>query len=114
MISEERKKQFKKRLEEAKASLSEEIKKLETPVDMGDFPGPDDETDESVQSYNQRSAAASLRKELTEVNLALLKMEKGTYGICEKCKQPIEEKVLDIAPDARFCRECNKVNIKKK
>ena len=113
MISEEKKKKLKNNLEEAKTSLEEEISKLETPADMGDFPGEDDNTDESEQSYNQRSAAASLRGELDDVESALIKMDKGNYGKCESCGEEIEEEVLDISPDARFCRECNKKNVVK-
>lgn len=113
MLSEEKKNKLKKNLEEMRVSLKEEISKLETPADMGDYPGPDDNTDESEQSYNQRSAAASLRGELDDVESALIKMEKKNYGKCESCGQEIEEEVLDISPDARFCKECNKKNVVK-
>lgn len=105
---------LKKQLEETKTSLSEEITKLEAPVDMGDFPGPDDETDESTQDYNQRSAAASLRTELSDIESALRKIGKGTYGICEECKKEIEEEVLSISPETRLCRNCNKKHVSKK
>jgi RNA polymerase-binding transcription factor DksA len=113
MLSEEKKNKLKQNLEEMKASLEKEILKLETPVDMGDYPGSDDNTDESEQSYNQRSAAASLRGELDGVESALIKMEKGKYGKCENCGKDIEEEVLDISPDAHFCKECNKKSITK-
>jgi RNA polymerase-binding transcription factor DksA len=114
MFSEEKKNKLKQNLEGMKVSLEKEILKLETPVDMGDYPGPDDNTDESEQTYNQRSAAASLRRELNDVESALIKMEKGKYGKCENCSKDIEEAVLDISPDAHSCKECNKKNIVKK
>jgi RNA polymerase-binding transcription factor DksA len=113
MLSEEKKNRLKKSLEEMRVSLENEISKLETPADMGDYPGPDDNTDESEQAYNQRSAAASLRGELDDVESALIKMGKGSYGKCENCSKDIEEEVLDVSPDTHFCKECNKKNITK-
>lgn len=43
---------------------------------------------------------------LRNINLALEKMKKGKYGICEKCKKTISEKRLRAIPEARFCRNC--------
>lgn len=50
----------------------------------------------------------SLEKQLKEVNLALEKIKKGQYGICEKCKRKISEKRLKAFPAARFCLKCKK------
>jgi RNA polymerase-binding transcription factor DksA len=111
MLSEEKKDQYRKQLEEMKISLEDEISKLETPTDLGDFPGPDDNTDESAETFNHRSAAAGLHEELSDINSALIKIEKGTYGKCENCGQDIEEEVLDIAPESHLCKECNKKNV---
>lgn len=44
-------------------------------------------------------------KELEEVNIALDKIEKGTYGICEVSGKPIEENRLRAIPFARTCIE---------
>lgn len=110
MIDENRKDQYKRRLEEMKISLEDEIKHLETPVDVGDFPGPDDNTDESAQTFNQRAAAAGLHNELSEVDSALIRIEKGTFGKCAMCGQDISEDVLNIAPESLYCKECNKKN----
>lgn len=96
-----------------KASLEKEVARLEKPADFGDFPGNEDEMDESTQNYNQKSAAASLREELANVDSALIKMEKGIYGQCENCGKEIEEKVLNISPDSHLCQKCNKGNVVK-
>lgn len=113
MLNQEKKEQLKKQLESAKLSLEAEIKRLETPVDVGDFPGEDDNADESTATFNQRSAAVSLREVLTNVESALSKMETGTYGTCENCGEEISETMLDITPEARFCQDCNKKNVVK-
>ncbi len=114
MLSKEKIEKYKNTLEGMKESLEDEIAHLETPVDMGDFPGEDENTDESEQAFNQRSSASSLRDELDEVESALIKIQKGNYGKCESCGQEIEEEILDISPESKFCRECNKKNINKK
>lgn len=50
----------------------------------------------------------SFELQLKNVNLALEKIKKGKYGICEKCKKRIEEERLKIYPAARYCLNCNK------
>lgn len=40
---------------------------------------------------------------LNEVNTALEKMERGTYGICEVCHEPIEEERLLVDPLIKVC-----------
>jgi sigma-B regulation protein RsbU (phosphoserine phosphatase) len=45
----------------------------------------------------------SLIKLLHEVDVALEKMQKGTYGLCEACHEPIEEGRLPIDPFIRNC-----------
>lgn len=37
---------------------------------------------------------------------ALAKIHKGTYGICERCGQPIDEKRLSLVPYASICCPC--------
>ncbi|HEX2926249.1 MAG TPA: TraR/DksA C4-type zinc finger protein [Ruminiclostridium sp.] len=43
---------------------------------------------------------------LSDIKLALKKIDNGTYGICENCKKPIQPGRLEIMPAARFCMEC--------
>jgi DnaK suppressor protein len=46
------------------------------------------------------------RQELKEIELALLKMVRATYGICEKCRKPIGLERLKLLPTARNCQKC--------
>ncbi len=48
----------------------------------------------------------SLEVKLKNINDALKKIEKGTYGICEKCHQDIEQKKISITPETRICKKC--------
>ena len=50
----------------------------------------------------------NLELKLKNIDLALEKIKKGKYGICEKCGRKIDEKRLKIYPEARFCLKCKK------
>src|SRR5262249_51651357 len=40
---------------------------------------------------------------LTEIDAALEKIDNGSYGLCETCRDPIEADRLESNPLARFC-----------
>lgn len=66
-----------------------------------------------IYEFKQESnlTIESLEARIKEIEKALEKIEKGTYGICEKCHQPIEEERLKIDLAAYLCRKCyNKKN----
>lgn len=46
------------------------------------------------------------KQTLDKVEAALLKMEKGVYGVCESCQRPILRMRLGIMPWARYCVNC--------
>jgi len=48
----------------------------------------------------------SLELRLLEINKAIEKMKKGTYGKCEKCKKEIESDRLKFFPEASLCSKC--------
>lgn len=44
--------------------------------------------------------------ELRAIDLALTKIDDGTYGKCEACRRPISVKRLELVPWARYCVQC--------
>jgi RNA polymerase-binding transcription factor DksA len=42
------------------------------------------------------------------VEQALARMDAGTYGLCERCGQPIDEERLDALPAVRLCLNCKR------
>ena len=44
--------------------------------------------------------------QLLRIENALKRMEKGQYGLCGKCKKPIEEERLEVFPDTVTCVRC--------
>ena len=49
---------------------------------------------------------ATARERIAEVDDALRRVDMATYGICERCGQPIAEERLAARPFARCCIAC--------
>ncbi|MET0727921.1 MAG: TraR/DksA C4-type zinc finger protein [Acidimicrobiales bacterium] len=56
------------------------------------------------QGENQ-ALSSQLRNELSEIEVALTKLDEGRYGRCDKCGEPISPARLEAMPAARFCIE---------
>lgn len=46
---------------------------------------------------------------VADIDQALLRMKEGTYGICGRCGQPIDERRLEALPTARYDAPCQTV-----
>lgn len=69
----------------------------------------EDENAEEVEQYTDAlSLQRELEKQLTDVNIALEKIKKNRYGICEKCKKDIDKRRLVAFPEAARCLSCSK------
>lgn len=63
----------------------------------------DNEVADKLEEMEDNSAITTdLEKQLNEIDAALEKIAKGTYGICEKTGKPIDKKRLEANPSARF------------
>ena len=109
---------FKKKLEAEKKLLAEELEKVgrrnpdnlsdweATPTDRDSSQADENTLADSVEAYEENLAIVNtLEKRYQEIRDALAKIEKGTYGLCEVCSEPIDEKRLEANPSARFCRQ---------
>ena len=68
-----------------------------------------DSIDQATQSLDKEilfELSDNERKILRDIEAALRKMEKGTYGLCEHCKNIIEKKRIKALPSARYCMTC--------
>lgn len=69
-------------------------------------PDPNDRaSDESDRSFDLRLRDRD-RKLIDKIKAALERIEQGTFGVCEDCGQPIEEKRLKVRPVTSQCIEC--------
>ena len=88
-------------LERARQMLSEGMV-----LDATDLP---DEMDlassEYIQSFEFRLRGRE-KSLLTKLDLALKKIEEGTFGVCEICEEPIGKKRLEARPETSLCIKC--------
>jgi RNA polymerase-binding transcription factor DksA len=76
---------------------------------FGDIGTDTDENASEVEEYTDNLALENaLERKLKDISIALDKMEKGTYGICDNCHEEIGTERLQIYPAARTCMKCGK------
>jgi len=67
------------------------------------------EDGDQAQAYQDQNVAFGLRERdlqrLRDIDIALAKIEDGTYGICEEYDEPIGKKRLEKMPWAKLCVE---------
>jgi DnaK suppressor protein len=117
-LNEKQIEELKKLLEKNKALLEEMLgrfaKKDKTTKDDWDtiFPvtGNSDmeEMTDAVEEYvSLLPVEHSLELKLRDVNEAIEKIKKGTYGKCEICKKNISFQKLSIVPETKKCKNCS-------
>ena len=104
---------YRELLDDAKDALRKQLQEMgadpdqENTVDGLDY---DFGFADSAQSTAERNKVLAvierLRENLHDVNVALGKIEKGTYGVCERCGEPISPERLEAIPYARLCMKC--------
>jgi DnaK suppressor protein len=63
--------------------------------------------DEVEEYLNRLPVEHSMEIKLQNIDLALVKVKKGTYGKCDKCGKSISLDRLGACPEAQFCVDCN-------
>lgn len=65
---------------------------------------------DAAQSTSERSKVLSMVENLqgraSEVRAALDRVERGTYGRCERCGEEINPERLEAIPSVRLCIKC--------
>ena len=94
-------------LNEMKVDLAKNVEDKKN-LDMLE-PEVGDSIDQATQSLDKEilfELSDNERKMLRDIDAALRKMEKGSYGLCEHCKKVIEKKRIKALPSARYCMSC--------
>jgi len=72
----------------------------------------EEEATESFELEKRLALEKQIRDNLVRVEHALQKLEKGTYGLCDDCAQPINPARLEVLPQASLCMNCKAKNEK--
>jgi RNA polymerase-binding transcription factor DksA len=74
------------------------------PSDIDVLEADENESADKIESYEENAGILKqLETRFNEVKQALGRIEDGSYGTCQVCKNPIEEKRLDANPAATTC-----------
>jgi len=94
---------------EAAESLRIDAEQLAEDMEPGDIQF-DEESGEgdtlNVERERDLALSAQARAAVDEIDRALAKMDAGTYGVCERCGNPIPKARLKALPYAALCVAC--------
>jgi RNA polymerase-binding transcription factor DksA len=87
-------------LEEERSHLSEQLGAIEGTDFDENFA---DSGQVAAEQGEAMALANSLQDQLDDVEAALAKLDRGTYGRCEQCERPIGDARLEAMPATRYC-----------
>jgi len=107
---------FKETLEKEQTTLLEELKDISihdsetnewtaVPEEMETEPDSNILADKNEDFDERTTMTKTLSTRLQDIEVALKKIEVGTFGVCEVCTQSIEEDRLAVNPSARTCKK---------
>jgi DnaK suppressor protein len=65
-----------------------------------------DGTTEAVSRLTDVGVVDSLNATEERIERALAKLDEGSYGICDRCGEPIPKGRLEVAPESVLCVAC--------
>jgi DnaK suppressor protein len=94
------------RLLEEEKQIREELETLRELMQSEVDVEPDEGDAEIFEREKNAALIAVLERKLKDIQSALRSIEKGQYGICDRCGNKIEAERLEIKPDATLCVSC--------
>jgi DnaK suppressor protein len=99
---------FREQLEGMKGEIISDVEQTLKDISShhGNIPDPNDRaTIESDREFELRLRSRE-RKLLDKIDLAIARLDNGTYGVCAGCEEKIGLKRLEARPVAMFCINC--------
>lgn len=97
---------IRKRLAEQRAETLEAMRRNRAPEVTSDTGDEADQAQAAMDRDLQFELSDTERNMLDQIEGAIRKIDKGTYGACEQCRQPIETLRIKALPFARYCIRC--------
>lgn len=79
----------------------------EAPPEVQDFK---DVAAEDTRAQVDEVAQAHAAEEVDRIAAALRRVELGTYGLCQDCGEPIDERRLRALPATPYCTACQAIH----
>lgn len=111
---------YKKMLIEERERIRKEIDEIESIIgyydtevghsELADYDNhPADAGSDTFEKEKDIALLDNYRDILGKIDEALGKIERGTYGICDRCGRRISEGRLEVIPYAIYCVECQDI-----
>ena len=101
------------RLESERERLNRELEQLKASAPDADerrdgspFGKREEEATETAELETRLELEKRIKDQLVAIEHAFDKFEKGTYGLCDICGQPIAPARLEALPQAGMCLDC--------
>ena len=101
---------IRRELEQRRRETSERIAELAKTPELGAAQGfgkrIGDGTTEAISRLTDIGVGRSLEQTLARTERALVKLDEGSYGVCDACGAAIPPRRLEVMPDSVLCVEC--------
>ena len=86
-----------------------ELRRLREALKSEVDPDADEGDPDLVEREKVLALVQGLERKLEAIDYALRQTQKGTYGICERCGEPIDPARLEAVPEATLCVKCKAI-----
>ncbi|MEP0519103.1 MAG: TraR/DksA family transcriptional regulator [Hyphomicrobiales bacterium] len=97
---------FRSKLNLRREELTKRLHKIENDLDQPTNADVEERSVEREDDEMLENLGQSGLEEIKHIDLALSRIDAGTYGICATCKEPISIARLEAVPTALLCRNC--------
>ncbi len=111
-MTEEERKTIKQKIRADIEALRERIAALEFSIQQLPDPLEVDPTTRAEMMNHRRNCQAGIRdamKKVSQLEVALKRVDGPDYGICIECEKPIEMTKLMLMPETLYCVQCHKL-----
>ena len=96
----------KRKLLEEQTRISGELERLREALKIEVDVDAEEGDPDLIEREKNVALVSQLESRLARVQAALRSIEKGKYGICERCNKEIPTERLEVRPDATLCVTC--------
>jgi DnaK suppressor protein len=94
------------KLKEEQEQALRELDRLREVLKSEVDPDADEGDPDLVEREKVMALVQTMERKLSSIEYALRQAQAGTYGICERCQEPIDPARLEVVPEATLCVKC--------